>query len=112
MLVLKHGKDTVGTYTRDQLLDMMKNQNEGIGINWTDDCKDSVYLEFKTAQGLPVTITDFTLSYSTFYAKDVLERLDPKDGETVTDADQEKMWMRIYGTSQNICDALEEPYYR
>ena len=94
MLILKNGDTIVAQYTYEELLQMISGKDTG--INPSEDYEDTSYYIEVAPDASPLLVTEVTLSYSAFYGKDQLEA----DGKK-----QDDQWMRIYGTSVNICEA-------
>lgn len=95
MLVLKNGDTVIKSFTYEELEKLISTTEEG--INHSPKYVDkSCYINLTDADHTKILVTDIILSYSAFAGADQLT-----DG----DKSQDEQWMRIYGTSANICDA-------
>ena len=120
------GKRTI-QYTRSELLQHIVTDPEGGGVNPLPEYTDnSVYLDLREPSTdpdeapHPIQIIEFRLDFDSFKGKYELEKPDEEEEgeeggvETMEAAEEEPapvedlqadQWVRIYGTSMNICTA-------
>lgn len=132
------GKRTI-QYTRSELMNHIVTDPEGGGVNPLPEYTDnSVYLDLREPstepdeEPHPIQIIEFRLDFDSFNGRYILEKPDEEEGGEAVPMEiaeeepapvedlQADQWIRIYGTSMNICTApgqgdlrgegLEEPF--
>lgn len=109
MLIIKYwdgSKDD--RYTLEQLLALKTTSKDELDKtpNPHDEYLDqSIYINLCDEDGKAVPVKEIKLLYSSFYGKDELEKKPEGETDESEKNPQDKQWMRVYGTSSNICTA-------
>ena len=117
------GKRTI-QYTRSELMNHIVTDPEGGGVNPLPEYTDnSVYLDLREPstepdeEPHPIQIIEFRLDFDSFNGRYILEKPDEEEGGEAVPMEiaeeepapvedlQADQWIRIYGTSMNICTA-------